>query len=112
MQVPQSDEPLATSLQCKYQLPFLKMKKTPTNTPLPKAIRRVTGAATETKGFPLFRSLLRATLTALGHHPAAAEATLEQLLNHWRRVGITADQVADLRARNLAMPRRGLRPTR
>ena len=86
------------------------MKKNPTNTPLEKAIRRITGAATETKGFPLFRSLMRATLTALGHHPAAAEATLDQLLIHWRRVGITADQVADLRLRNLALPRRGPRP--
>jgi len=86
------------------------MKKTISHLPLEKAIRRVTGAATETKGFPLFRSLLRATLTALGHHPETAENTLNELLNHWRRVGITADQVADLRARNLAMPRRGLRP--
>ena len=84
--------------------------KTTQSIPLPKAIRFVTGAATETKGFPLFRSLMRATLTALGHHPAAAEATLDQLLIHWRRVGITADQVADLRLRNLALPRRGPRP--
>jgi muconolactone delta-isomerase len=88
------------------------MKKPISHLPLEKAIRRITGSKTTTKGFPLLRSLMRATLTALGHHPAAAEATLEQLLIHWRRVGIAADQVADLRARNLAMPRRGLRPSR
>ena len=86
------------------------MKKPNSHLPLEKAIRRITGAATETKGFPLFRSLMRATLTALGHHPESAETTLAELLNHWRRVGITADQVADLRLRNLALPRRGPRP--
>ncbi len=86
------------------------MKNNPTHLPLEKAIRRITGATTTTKGFPLLRSLMRATLTALGHHPETAENTLTELLNHWRRVGITAEQVADLRLRNLAMPRRGLRP--
>ena len=86
------------------------MKKPNSHLPLEKAIRRITGAATTTKGFPLFRSLMRATLTALGHHPESAETTLAELLNHWRRVGITADQVADLRLRNLALPRRGPRP--
>ena len=95
-----------------FHVSFPKLMKTTQSIPLPKAIRFVTGAATETKGFPLFRSLLRATLTALGHHPDSAETTLAELLNHWRRVGITADQVADLRARNLAMPRRGPRPAR
>ena len=86
------------------------MKKPISHLPLEKAIRRITGSKTTTKGFPLLRSLMRATLTALGHHPESAEATLDQLLNHWRRVGITSDQVADLRLRNLALPRRGPRP--
>ena len=86
------------------------MKKPISHLPLEKAIRRITGSKTTTKGFPLLRSLMRATLTALGHHPESAETTLAELLNHWRRVGITADQVADLRLRNLALPRRGPRP--
>ena len=88
------------------------MKKPISHLPLEKAIRRITGATTTTKGFPLLRSLMRATLIALGHHPDSAETTLEQLLIFWRRDGLPADQVADLRARNLAMPRRGLRPSR
>ena len=88
------------------------MKKPISRLPLEKAIRRITGSKTTTKGFPLLRSLMRATLTALGHHPASAEVTLDQLLTFWRRDGLTADQVADLRARNLAMPRRGPRPSR
>ncbi|MEI7774072.1 MAG: hypothetical protein WCK17_04800 [Verrucomicrobiota bacterium] len=53
---------------------------------------------------------MRATLIALGHHSASAEATLEQLIVHWRQIGIPADQVADLRSLNLAMPRHGPRP--